>query len=67
MYLGDIYTVMINIAGLPSLALPCGFDKENMPIGMQLIGRPFEDGTILSAGNAYQGITDYHKKKPILD
>lgn len=67
MYLGDIYTVMINIAGLPSLALPCGFDKENMPIGMQLIGRPFEEGTILSAGNAYQGITDYHKKKPILD
>ncbi len=67
MYLGDIYTVMINIAGLPSLALPCGFDKENMPIGMQLIGRPFEEGTILSAGNAYQSITDYHKKKPILD
>ena len=67
MYLGDIYTVMINIAGLPSLALPCGFDKENMPIGMQLIGRPFEEGTILSAGNAYQCITDYHKKKPILD
>lgn len=67
MYLGDIYTVMINIAGLPSLALPCGFDKENMPIGMQLIGRPFEEGAILSAGNAYQGITDYHKKKPILD
>ena len=67
MYLGDIYTVMINIAGLPSLALPCGFDKDNMPIGMQLIGRPFEEGTILSAGNAYQGITDYHKKKPILD
>lgn len=40
MYLGDIYTVMINIAGLPSLALPCGFDTQGMPVGMQLIGRP---------------------------
>lgn len=67
MYLGDIYTVMINIAGLPSLALPCGFDKDNMPIGMQLIGRPFEEKTILSAGNAYQSVTDYHTKKPVLD
>lgn len=43
MYLGDIYTVMINIAGLPSLALPCGFDGDNMPVGMQLIGRPFDE------------------------
>ena len=66
MYLGDIYTVMINIAGLPSLALPCGFDKNNMPVGMQLIGRPFDEKTILSAGNAYQSETDWHKQKPNL-
>lgn len=66
MYLGDIYTVMINIAGLPSLALPCGFDSSNMPIGMQLIGRPFDEKTILAAGNAYQNATDYHTKKPNL-
>lgn len=64
MYLGDIYTVMINIAGLPSLALPCGFDSAGMPIGMQLIGKPFEEKTILSAGNAYQSVTDWHKQKP---
>ncbi len=64
MYLGDIYTVMINIAGLPSLALPCGFDSGNMPVGMQLIGRPFDEKTILSAGNAYQSVTDWHKRKP---
>ena len=64
MYLGDIYTVMINIAGLPSLALPCGFDGSGMPVGMQLIGRPFDEKTILAAGNAYQNITDYHTKKP---
>lgn len=66
MYLGDIYTVMINIAGLPSLALPCGFDSSNIPIGMQLIGRPFDEKTILAAGNAYQNATDYHTKKPNL-
>lgn len=64
MYLGDIYTVMINIAGLPSLALPCGFDGNGMPVGMQLIGRPFDEKTILAAGNAYQSVTDYHTKKP---
>ncbi len=63
MYLGDIYTVMINIAGLPSLSLPCGFDSDNMPIGMQFIGKPFDEETILSAGVAYQGITDWHLKR----
>lgn len=66
MYLGDIYTVMINIAGLPSLALPCGFDSDNMPVGMQLIGKPFNEKTILTAGFAYQNATDYHTKKPQL-
>lgn len=66
MYLGDIYTVMINIAGLPSLALPCGFDSNNMPVGMQLIGKPFDEKTILGAGHAYQCTTDWHTKKPEL-
>lgn len=66
MYLGDIYTVMINIAGLPSLALPCGFDSNNMPVGMQLIGKHFDEKTILKAGNAYQSATDWHSKKPNL-
>ncbi|MGN0458757.1 MAG: Asp-tRNA(Asn)/Glu-tRNA(Gln) amidotransferase subunit GatA [Eubacterium sp.] len=66
MYLGDIYTVMINIAGLPSLALPCGFDSDNMPIGMQLIGKPFDEKTILTAGFAYQSATDFHLKRPKL-
>ncbi|WP_296967045.1 Asp-tRNA(Asn)/Glu-tRNA(Gln) amidotransferase subunit GatA [uncultured Eubacterium sp.] len=66
MYLGDIYTVMINIAGLPSLALPCGFDTNSMPIGIQLIGKPFDEKTILSAGYAYQNVTDWHKRKPNL-
>lgn len=66
MYLGDIYTVMINIAGLPSLALPCGFDNDGMPIGMQLIGKPFDEKTILTAGNAFQTATDFHLQQPKL-
>lgn len=64
MYLGDIYTVMINIAGLPAVSLPCGFDRDNMPIGMQLIGRPFDEKTILQAGFAYQSTTDFHRQRP---
>lgn len=54
MYLGDIYTVMINLAGLPSVSLPCGQSSENLPIGMQLIGKPFDERTILSAAHRYQ-------------
>ena len=64
MYLGDIYTVMINIAGVPSMAIPCGFDSENMPVGLQLIGKPFCEAEILSAAVGFQNATDFHKKSP---
>ena len=66
MYLGDIYTVMINIAGMPSMSAPCGFDGGNMPIGMQIIGKPFCEAEIMSAVTAFEGATDYHKAKPEL-
>ena len=64
MYLGDVYTAIVNLAGLPSLALPCGFGSDGMPVGMQLIGKAFDERTILSAGCAYQSVTDFHTKKP---
>lgn len=64
MYLGDIYTVMINIAGVPSMALPCGFDKAGLPVGMQFIGKPFCEAEILSAAAAFQQATDFHKQSP---
>ncbi len=67
MYLGDIYTVMINIAGLPSFSAPCGFDSDGMPVGMQLIGKPFCEAEIMSAAKAFQNATDYHKNLPTLD
>ena len=67
MYLGDIYTVMINIAGMPSFSAPCGFDTNGMPVGMQLIGKPFCEAEIMSAAKAFQNATDYHKSLPTLD
>ena len=66
MYLGDIYTVMINIAGMPSMSVPCGFDKDNMPIGMQIIGKPFEEAEIMSAAKAFENVTDFYNKLPDL-
>lgn len=62
MYLGDIYTVMINISGLPSLAFPVGFSSENHPIGAQLIGKPFAEAELFSAVRAFETVSDAHKK-----
>ncbi|MBE7054005.1 MAG: Asp-tRNA(Asn)/Glu-tRNA(Gln) amidotransferase subunit GatA [Ruminococcaceae bacterium] len=63
MYLSDIFTVSVNIAGLPGLNVPCGFDKNNMPIGAQIIGQRLSEKKVLNAGYAYQQNTDYHKMK----
>lgn len=63
MYLGDIYTVSVNLAGLPALSIPCGFDSANLPIGMQLIGRQFGEQTILKLADAFQQRTDFHKRR----
>lgn len=64
MYLGDIYTVSVNLAGLPSMVVPCGFDKEGLPIGMQLTGKAFSEKELLNVGYTFQQATDYHKKRP---
>ena len=61
MYLSDIFTVSVNIAGLPGLSVPCGFDKSGMPIGAQLIGPALGETKVLNAGYAYQQLTDFHK------
>lgn len=61
MYLGDIYTVSVNIAGLPGLVVPCGFDSKGLPIGLQLIGKPFDESTLLKVGFTFEQNTDYKK------
>lgn len=66
MYLSDIFTVSINLAGLPGLSLPCGFDSEGLPIGMQIIGKHFDEATILRIAFAYEQATEWHKRKPNL-
>lgn len=62
MYLSDIYTVSVNIAGLPGLSVPCGFDGDGMPIGTQIIGPALGDVKVLNIGHAYQKHTNFHKK-----
>ena len=64
MYMADIYTVSVNLSGLPAAALPCGFSGDGMPVGMQLIGKAFSEPVLVSAAAAYQSVTDHHKKTP---
>lgn len=64
--LEDLYTVTINLVGVPSLAIPAGFSKNNLPIGMQLIGKKFAEEELLRFGHQFQLATDWHTKKPNL-
>ncbi|MBM4261955.1 MAG: Asp-tRNA(Asn)/Glu-tRNA(Gln) amidotransferase subunit GatA [Deltaproteobacteria bacterium] len=64
MYLSDIYTISVNLAGLPAISLPCGFDKAGLPIGLQIIGKPFDEATILRVAYAYEQATECHTMKP---
>jgi len=63
MYLSDIYTVSANLAGIPGVSLPCGF-AEGLPIGLQLLGRPLDEATLLRTADAYQRRTDWHARAP---
>jgi aspartyl-tRNA(Asn)/glutamyl-tRNA(Gln) amidotransferase subunit A len=64
MYLSDIFTISVNLAGLPALVLPCGFDEAGLPIGLQIVGRPFDEATVLRTAAAYEGATDWHARRP---
>jgi aspartyl-tRNA(Asn)/glutamyl-tRNA(Gln) amidotransferase subunit A len=64
MYLADVFTVGANLAGLPGLSLPCGFSSEGLPIGLQILGRPFDESTILRLGHAYEQAHDWHARAP---
>ena len=64
MYLSDIFTVPANLAGLPGLSVPCGFDRAGLPVGAQLFGAVGADSTVLNVGYAYQLATDWHKRRP---
>jgi aspartyl-tRNA(Asn)/glutamyl-tRNA(Gln) amidotransferase subunit A len=64
MYLADIFTVSANLAGLPAVSVPCGFTADRLPIGLQLTGRAFDEGTILRTADAYERDTEWWKQAP---
>lgn len=64
MYLGDIYTVSVNLAGLPAVAAPCGFDRQGLPVGMQLIGPAFSEPRLIQAAHVFQQHTGFHLRTP---
>jgi aspartyl-tRNA(Asn)/glutamyl-tRNA(Gln) amidotransferase subunit A len=64
MYLEDVFTLPINLAGVPGLALPVGFDTNGLPVGIQFLGAPFHEETLFRAAHVYQGVTDWHKRSP---
>lgn len=67
MYLSDILTIPCNIAGLPGISVPCGLSSENLPVGLQITGKPFDEQTVLNVAHAYERQTRWHEKKPPLD
>ena len=66
MYLEDVFTLPANLAGLPGLAFPVGFDRDGLPVGMQLMGPRFREETLFRAAHAYQQVTDWHTRSPSL-
>ena len=64
MYLSDIYTIAVNLAGVPGISIPCGFDKNNLPIGLQIISPVFTEDRLLRIARMFEAQTDWHKKRP---
>jgi aspartyl-tRNA(Asn)/glutamyl-tRNA(Gln) amidotransferase subunit A len=66
MYLADIFTIPVNLAGLPAISVPCGFSPQGLPIGLQIIAPPFGEETIFQVAAAFEAATDFHTRKPAL-
>lgn len=66
MYLSDIYTISANLAGLPAISIPCGFSSDGLPIGLQVMAKPFDEETIFRVAYTFEQNTDHHKKRPKL-
>ena len=65
MYMSDILTIPVNLAGLPGMSIPCGF-SEGLPVGLQIIGKPFDEATMYQLAAAFEEATDFHKQKPVI-
>lgn len=66
MYMNDMLTIPVNLAGVPAISIPCGFSKDELPIGLQIIGKPFAEATIYRTAYAFEQATDHHTKRPRL-
>jgi len=66
MYLSDIFTISVNLAGIPGISIPCGLDSSGLPIGLQVLGRHFDEEAVLRTAYAYEQQTDWHKRQPEL-
>ena len=66
MYLSDIFTLSVNLAGIPGLSIPCGFTQNGLPIGMQIMGNHFNEAIILKTAHHFETVTNFHKKSPPL-
>lgn len=66
MYLSDIFTISINLAGIPGISVPCGFTGEGLPVGLQILGRPFDEERVIQVAYAYEQATEWHRRKPEL-
>jgi len=64
MYLNDIYTIPANLAGLPGMSIPCGFGRDNLPVGLHIVGNYFAEARMLNVAHQYQKATDWHKREP---
>ncbi len=66
MYLEDIYTIAVNLAGIPGISIPCGFDDKNLPIGLQVLSPTFTEDKLLRIARMYELKTEWHKRKPVM-
>jgi aspartyl-tRNA(Asn)/glutamyl-tRNA(Gln) amidotransferase subunit A len=66
MYLEDIFTLALSLAGLPGLSMPCGFDNKGLPVGLQIMGNAFDEATVLRVAHAYEQATEWHAQRPQL-
>jgi len=64
MYLSDIHTIPVNLVGIPAISIPCGFSRDNLPIGLQITGRHFDEGMLLRVAYTFEQNTDFHLRKP---
>ncbi|MBI3458609.1 MAG: Asp-tRNA(Asn)/Glu-tRNA(Gln) amidotransferase subunit GatA [Candidatus Rokubacteria bacterium] len=67
MYLNDVFTIPASVAGLPGISVPCGFSASGLPIGLQLIGKPFDEAILLRVAAAYEAATEWHTRRPSLE